>query len=154
MTRRRLAGGSGVAAGVSMPDRDGRRAARVAMTEPSEGHASRDALAPAPSGVQTVAVTADEAGMRVDPVLEARVPGRDRTPAGCLLVAKPRSAAAALAKTSRSRGARKIYWALVVHVPKPKQGRISTFLAKEEVEHDSRMRIAGHGDEGAIHAVT
>ena len=78
----------------------------------------------------------------------------DKDTAGCLLVAKSRFAAAALAKTFRSRSARKVYWALVAGVPKPKQGRISTYLAKEEVERDSFMRIAEHGDEGASHAIT
>jgi 23S rRNA pseudouridine955/2504/2580 synthase len=78
----------------------------------------------------------------------------DKDTAGCLLVAKTRFAAAALAKTFRSRSARKIYWALVAGVPKPHQGRISTFLAKEEREDASFMRIAGHGEEGASHAVT
>jgi 23S rRNA pseudouridine955/2504/2580 synthase len=78
----------------------------------------------------------------------------DKDTAGCLLVAKTRFAAAALAKTFRSRSARKVYWALVAGVPKPRQGRISTFLAKEEREDDSFMRIARHGEEGASHAVT
>jgi 23S rRNA pseudouridine955/2504/2580 synthase len=78
----------------------------------------------------------------------------DKDTAGCLLVAKTRFAAAALAKTFRSRSARKIYWALVVGVPRPRQGRISTYLAKEEREEDSFMRVAAHGEEGASHAVT
>jgi 23S rRNA pseudouridine955/2504/2580 synthase len=78
----------------------------------------------------------------------------DKDTAGCLLVAKTRFAAAALAKTFRSRAARKIYWALVAGVPKPRQGRISTYLAKEEREDESLMRIARHGEEGASHAVT
>jgi 23S rRNA pseudouridine955/2504/2580 synthase len=78
----------------------------------------------------------------------------DKDTAGCLLVAKTRFAASALAKTFRSRSARKIYWALVAGVPKPRQGRISTFLAKEQAEDDSFMRIARHGEEGASHAVT
>jgi 23S rRNA pseudouridine955/2504/2580 synthase len=78
----------------------------------------------------------------------------DKDTAGCLLVAKTRFAATALAKSFRSRSARKIYWALVAGVPKPTQGRISTFLAKEELERDSFMRIARHGEEGASHAVT
>src|SRR5262252_5450914 len=76
----------------------------------------------------------------------------DKDTAGCLLVAKTRFAASALAKSFRSRSARKIYWALVAGVPKPRQGRISTFLAKEEREEDSIMRIARHGEEGASHA--
>ncbi len=78
----------------------------------------------------------------------------DKDTAGCLLVAKTRFAAAALAKTFRSRSARKIYWALVAGVPKVQQGRISTYLAKEEREDELVMRIARHGEEGASHAVT
>jgi 23S rRNA pseudouridine955/2504/2580 synthase len=78
----------------------------------------------------------------------------DKDTAGCLLVAKTRFAASSLAKTFRTRSARKIYWALVAGVPKPKQGRVSTFLAKQEVEEDSYMRIATHGEKDAVHAVT
>jgi 23S rRNA pseudouridine955/2504/2580 synthase len=78
----------------------------------------------------------------------------DKETSGCLLVAKTRFAASQLTGSFRHRSARKIYWALVAGVPKPKQGRISTYLAKEESEDDSIMRIAAHGDEGASHAVT
>jgi 23S rRNA pseudouridine955/2504/2580 synthase len=78
----------------------------------------------------------------------------DKDTAGCLLVAKTRFAASALTKTFRSRSARKVYWALVAGVPKVPQGRISTFLAKEERDDESFMRIAQHGDKGASHAVT
>lgn len=78
----------------------------------------------------------------------------DKETAGCLLVAKTRFAASALTAAFRHRSARKIYWALVAGVPKPKQGRISTYLAKEENEEDSIMRVAAHGDEGASHAIT
>lgn len=94
-------------------------------------------------------VLTDRAGQR--PRLVHRL---DKDTAGCLLVAKNRFSAAALAKTFRSRSARKIYWALVPGVPKPKQGRISTYLAKEEREDDSFMRVAKHGEDGAMHAVT
>jgi 23S rRNA pseudouridine955/2504/2580 synthase len=94
-------------------------------------------------------VLRDEKGQR--PRLVHRL---DKDTSGCLLVAKTRFAASALAKTFRSRSARKIYWALVAGVPKPRQGRISTFLAKEEREDNSFMRIARHGEEGASHAVT
>jgi 23S rRNA pseudouridine955/2504/2580 synthase len=78
----------------------------------------------------------------------------DKDTAGCILVAKTRFAASELAKTFRSRSARKVYWALVAGVPKPRQGRISTFLAKEDREDNSFVRIARHGEEGASHAVT
>ncbi len=54
----------------------------------------------------------------------------DKDTSGILLIAKTRLAAATLAKSFRSRSARKIYWALVAGVPKVKQGRISTYLAK------------------------
>jgi len=78
----------------------------------------------------------------------------DKDTAGCLLIAKTRFAASALAKTFRSRLARKIYWALVAGVPKVQQGRISTYLVKEERKDESLMRIARHGEKGASHAVT
>jgi 23S rRNA pseudouridine955/2504/2580 synthase len=78
----------------------------------------------------------------------------DKDTSGCLLIAKTRFAAAALSKTFRSRAARKIYWALVAGVPRPTQGRVSTFLAKDEREDESVMRIAQHGEGGASHAVT
>jgi 23S rRNA pseudouridine955/2504/2580 synthase len=78
----------------------------------------------------------------------------DKETAGCLLVAKTRFAATHLTGAFRHRSARKIYWALVAGVPKPKQGRISTYLAKEEGEEDTIMRIAAHGEDGASHAVT
>jgi 23S rRNA pseudouridine955/2504/2580 synthase len=78
----------------------------------------------------------------------------DKETTGCLLVAKTRFAATHLTGAFRQRSARKIYWALVVGVPKPKQGRISTYLTKEEGEEDTIMRIAAHGEDGASHAVT
>jgi 23S rRNA pseudouridine955/2504/2580 synthase len=102
----------------------------------------------------------------LDGMLEAlRAPGRDgqrprlvhrldKDTSGVLLVAKTRASAAALAKTFRSRAARKIYWALVAGVPKPRQGRISTFLAKGGGPEGELMRIARHGEKDASHAVT
>jgi 23S rRNA pseudouridine955/2504/2580 synthase len=101
----------------------------------------------------------------IDSMLEALTPKNGQKPrlvhrldkdtAGCLVIAKTRLAAATLAKTFKTRSARKIYWALMVHVPRVKQGRISTFLAKGEgSEGIEKMRIAKHGEEGAEHAVT
>ncbi len=79
----------------------------------------------------------------------------DKDTAGCLVIAKSRFAAATLAKTFRSRSARKVYWALVAGVPRVKQGRISTYLAREEAyDGDQRMAVAKHGEDGAMHAVT
>jgi 23S rRNA pseudouridine955/2504/2580 synthase len=76
----------------------------------------------------------------------------DKDTSGCLLVAKSRLAASVLAKSFRSREARKVYWALVPGVPKPRQGRISTYLARDEDEE--KMRVARHGEDEASHAVT
>ncbi|MEN3931000.1 RluA family pseudouridine synthase [Microvirga sp. W0021] len=80
----------------------------------------------------------------------------DKDTAGCLVIAKTRYAAQVLAKSFRSRSARKIYWAIIAGVPRVSQGRISTYLAREEVADngDARMRVARHGDDGASHALT
>jgi 23S rRNA pseudouridine955/2504/2580 synthase len=97
-----------------------------------------------------LAVIPDRNGQR--PRLVHRL---DKDTSGCLVIARSRLAAATLAKTFRSRAARKIYWSLVVHVPRIKQGRISTFLAKGEgPEGIEKMVVANQGDEGAEHAVT
>ena len=78
----------------------------------------------------------------------------DRDTAGVLVVARTRTAAAFLAQAFKARETRKIYWALVAGVPRPAQGRISTFLAKEEGPSGDRMRVARHGERGADHAVS
>lgn len=78
----------------------------------------------------------------------------DKDTAGCLIVAKRRLVAANLAATFRTRSARKTYWALVAGVPHPKQGKISTWLAKDEEMDGEKMRVARHGEEGAAHALT
>ena len=66
----------------------------------------------------------------------------DKDTAGCLVIAKTRFAASTMAKSFRSRSTRKIYWALVAGVPRVRQGRISTYLAKEGEEGESRMRVS------------
>ena len=76
----------------------------------------------------------------------------DRDTSGVLVVARTRLAAQKLAEAFRQRSTKKIYWALVKGVPKPRQGRISTWLAREEAAE--RMRVARHGDDEASHAVS
>jgi len=78
----------------------------------------------------------------------------DRDTSGVLVVARTRLAAQKLAQAFRSRSTRKVYWALVKGVPKPRQGRISTWLAKEGGPEGERMRVARHGADDASHAVT
>jgi len=108
-----------------------------------------------------LAALADKNGQR--PALVHRL---DRDTAGVLLVAKTRRIAADLGEIFRSRGAKKIYWALVEGVPKPARGRISLFLAKGEAMGEDRaprkakradferMRVARHGEEDAQHSLT
>ena len=78
----------------------------------------------------------------------------DRDTSGVLVVAKTRGAAAALTKSFRHRDTQKTYWALVRGVPRHREGRISTYLVKEQTEDGDRMRIARHGERGADHAVS
>ncbi len=78
----------------------------------------------------------------------------DRDTSGVLVVARTRLAAQKLAEAFRARTTRKIYWALVKGVPKPRQGRVSTWLAKEGTPEGDRMRVARHGTDDASHAVS
>ncbi len=76
----------------------------------------------------------------------------DRETSGIILVARTRQAAQELTKAFRHRNTQKIYWAILAGVPKPFQGRISTFLARNDGEE--RMQIVRQGDDEAQHAVS
>ncbi|TWG53202.1 MULTISPECIES: RluA family pseudouridine synthase [unclassified Aminobacter] len=78
----------------------------------------------------------------------------DRDTSGVLVVARSRLAAMKLAEAFRGRDAQKTYWALVKGVPKKREGRISTWLVKEQTPDGDRVRIAKHGEDGADHAVS
>ena len=78
----------------------------------------------------------------------------DKDTAGCLVIAKRRAIAAELAGLFRSRSAKKTYWALCAGVPHPKQGKISTWLTRDEEKDGEKMRVARHGEDGASHALT
>jgi len=78
----------------------------------------------------------------------------DRDTSGCLLVARTRAAASHLGTVFRSRSARKIYWAITVGVPHPRQGRISCFLAKQATTDGEQMVVVENGTEGAQHSVS
>jgi 23S rRNA pseudouridine955/2504/2580 synthase len=78
----------------------------------------------------------------------------DRDTSGVLVVARTRLAASKLAAAFRTRSTRKIYWALVKGIPKPHQGRISSWLARGEGEESERMKVARHGADKASHAVS
>lgn len=78
----------------------------------------------------------------------------DRDTSGVLVVAKTRAAASYLGKVFQSRSARKIYWAIVYGNPKPSQGSISCFLAKEQTEDGEQMVVVEQNHEGAQHSMT
>ena len=79
----------------------------------------------------------------------------DRDTTGILLVAKTREAAAKLGKTFQTRSAGKTYWALVIGVPKPPQGKIEAALVKASGPDGDRVRKARPGEqEQAMHATT
>jgi 23S rRNA pseudouridine955/2504/2580 synthase len=78
----------------------------------------------------------------------------DRDTTGVLVVARSSKAAADLGAAFRARTTKKVYWALCAGVPKVKQGRISSFLAKGEDEHgDQKMKVVQQGGE-AVHSLT
>jgi 23S rRNA pseudouridine955/2504/2580 synthase len=78
----------------------------------------------------------------------------DRDTSGVLVIARTRLAAMKLANSFRERETRKFYWALVKGVPRRREGRISTWLAKEQTPDGDRMLVVDHGTSGADHAVS
>ncbi len=79
----------------------------------------------------------------------------DRDTSGALVVARTRGAAIALTKAFRRRDTEKTYWAILKGVPKPREGKVSTWLAKTRNEAgDDVMEVVKHGTPGADHAVS
>jgi len=79
----------------------------------------------------------------------------DRDTTGVLLVAKSRDAAAKLGRTFQTRSAAKTYWALVVGVPRPAQGKIEAALVKASGPDGDKVRKAQPGEQDkAMHATT
>lgn len=70
----------------------------------------------------------------------------DKDTSGVIVVARTAAAAAALTRAFRDRAARKLYWAIVVGVPKPERGRIDLALAKEPGRHGERVQATDDGD--------
>jgi 23S rRNA pseudouridine955/2504/2580 synthase len=64
----------------------------------------------------------------------------DRDTSGVLVLGRTAKAAAHLAATFRGRDARKIYWALVVGVPRPHEGKIDLSLVKHGPQGGEKMR--------------
>ena len=78
----------------------------------------------------------------------------DRETSGVLVVARRRGAAQALTAAFRERTTKKTYWALVKGVPTPHEGKISTWLVKDQTPDGDRMRVCRHGEPDADHAVS
>lgn len=78
----------------------------------------------------------------------------DRDTSGVLVVARTRQAAVRLTEAFRKRDTKKVYWALVKGVPRKHEGRISTWLVREQTRDGDRMRVAKHGEPDADHAVS
>ena len=73
----------------------------------------------------------------------------DRDTSGVLVIAKTRAVAATLGRQFSSRAVRKIYWAVVHGVPRPRQGLIENALVKVRMKDGERMAVAGHLPPGA-----
>ncbi|MGE0666358.1 MAG: RluA family pseudouridine synthase [Sphingomonadales bacterium] len=73
----------------------------------------------------------------------------DKDTSGVLVLARTRQAAAKLSEAFKSRRTKKTYWALVLGVPRPAEGEITSFMEKDG-EEDEKVRP---GDKG-LKAVT
>jgi 23S rRNA pseudouridine955/2504/2580 synthase len=81
----------------------------------------------------------------------------DRDTSGCLVLARTPRAAAAMAKSFKSRETTKIYWAVVLGCPRPPEGEIRGWLKKATgpLDGDREMvRQAKHGEKDALFAIT
>ncbi|MBI1385853.1 MAG: RluA family pseudouridine synthase [Rhizobiales bacterium] len=94
-------------------------------------------------------------GLKFDAPERPRLVHRlDKDTSGVMLLARTRAAANWLGRALKERAARKLYWALVIGVPTPSEGRIDAPLVKRGGTGDERVRIAEPGEDGAQRAVT
>ena len=87
-------------------------------------------------------------GLDIRPRLVHRL---DKDTSGVLVVARTTAAAAFLTRAFREKTTRKVYWAIVVGLPKLRQGRIDLALAKLPGREGERVRA---DPEEGKHAVT
>ncbi len=78
----------------------------------------------------------------------------DKDTSGVLLLARSREAAAKLGRSLKHRSARKLYWALVIGIPKPDKGEIKLALAKRGGHGEERVHPADADDPEAKLAIT
>ena len=125
------------------------RAADAAMLQAAILHRDDAVIAVnKPPGLAVQGGTATE--RHIDGLLDALRFGNDERPrlvhrldrdtSGVLVVARTAAAAAFLTRAFRDKTTRKIYWAVVVGLPKPQQGRIALPLAKTPGRGGERVR--------------
>ena len=90
-------------------------------------------------------------GLKERPRLVHRL---DKDTSGVLLLARSRSVAAALSQALKKRSVTKLYWALVIGVPRIPQGKINLALEKTGGHDGERVRVAGANSPEAQHAET
>ena len=79
----------------------------------------------------------------------------DRDTSGLLVIAKNAKSAAWLGKAFQGRRARKVYWGITNGVPRPGEGEIKGYMAKDEGPMGREIMAAvKHGTPGAKHART
>ena len=86
-------------------------------------------------------------GSEVRPRLVHRL---DKETSGVLVIARTIAAAAFLTRAFREKTTRKIYWAIVVGLPKPRQGRIDLALAKRPGREGERVRADAEDGKRAV----
>ena len=74
----------------------------------------------------------------------------DKDTSGILVLGRTQAATTKLTAAFRTREARKCYWALVVGVPKVKQGRIDAALAKTSGTHKDKMEVDDEDGRSAL----
>ena len=74
----------------------------------------------------------------------------DKDTSGVLVIARTAAAAAFLTRAFREKTTRKIYWAIVVGLPKPRQGRIDLALAKLPGREGERVRADAEDGKRAV----
>lgn len=78
----------------------------------------------------------------------------DRDTSGVIALARTRAAATELGRAFKTHDVRKVYWALVIGVPRPARGTIDLALVKAGRQGDQRVRPVDEEDEGGQGAVT
>lgn len=72
----------------------------------------------------------------------------DRDTSGVLVLGRTASAAAALAAAFKGRGAKKLYWAVVIGAPTPRRGVVDAALAKRAGKGGERVTVVADDEAG------